>query len=322
MLIAENVEDGETSGAGDRIAAEGREKFHAVGEGRRDFGSGDDSGKRKGVADRLAKDHDVRNDLLRFKSPKVSAQAAKTDLNFVGYADAAVCANVVVNFSEIIRRKDDLAGNAGKSFRDVSGNAPPIPFQRREDFGDVSGVFFAQVRFAATIETAVVVGDGSDVDPGLSAAPTGPIEFVRADVDERVGVAMVGVLQDQDIFTASVSASDAESEFVGFATGIDEIADAERRGKERSEALGVTIGVVVEIARVGVEDGELVLYGANDTRMRVADEGDIIVDVEKSAASVVEEILLRAANDFQGMSVGDAQISAEEGAAGGEGFVE
>ena len=61
-------------------------------------------------------------------------------------------------------------------------------------------------------------------------------------------------------------AGDAESKFIGFAAGVDEVADAERRGKERSEALGVTIGVVVEIAGVGVEDGELVLDGANDAR--------------------------------------------------------
>ena len=76
-------------------------------------------------------------------------------------------------------------------------------------------------------------------------------------------------------------ARDAEGEFIGFAAGIDEVADAERLRKERSEALGVTIGVVVEIAGVGVEDGELVLDGANDAWMGVADERNIIVDVEE-----------------------------------------
>lgn len=73
VLVAENVEDRETSGAGNRIAAEGREKFHTVGERRGDFWSGDDSGERKGVADGFAEDHDVRNDLLRFESPKMKA---------------------------------------------------------------------------------------------------------------------------------------------------------------------------------------------------------------------------------------------------------
>jgi len=119
-----------------------------------------------------------------------------------------------------------------------------------------------------------------------------------------------------------VRAGHAERKFIGFATGVDEVADAERCGKERSEALGVTIGVVVEIAGVGVEDGELVLDGANDARMGVADERNIIVDVEERPAGVVKEIFLPAANDFQGTGVGDAEIFAEEGAAIGEGFVE
>ena len=78
----------------------------------------------------------------------------------------------------------------------------------------------------------------------------------------------------------------------------------------------------MEIAGVGVEDGELVLDGANDARMGVADERNIIVDVEEGPAGVVKEILLPATNDFQGMGVGDAEIFAEEGAASGKGFVE
>jgi hypothetical protein len=199
-----------------------------------------------------------------------------------------------------------LAGNAGKSFGNVPGNAPPFAFQRREDFGDVGGILFSEVGFAAAVQTTIIVGYGSDVNPGLLTASAGPIEFVRADVNERVGVAVVGVLEDQNILAAGVRAGDAEREFVGLAAGIDEVADAEWRGEKRSEALGITIGVVVEIARVGVEDAELILDGANDASMRVSDEGNIIVDVEESAAGVVEEILLPAANDFQRMGVGDA----------------
>jgi hypothetical protein len=78
----------------------------------------------------------------------------------------------------------------------------------------------------------------------------------------------------------------------------------------------------VEIARVGVEDGELILHGANDARMRMADEWDIIVDVEEGTTGVVEEILLPAANDFERVRVRDAEIFAEQGAASGEGFFE
>lgn len=73
VFVAEDVEYRETGGAGDGVAAKGGEKFHAVGEGCGDFRSGDDGSKRKSVADGFAKDHDLRNGLLRFESPKVSA---------------------------------------------------------------------------------------------------------------------------------------------------------------------------------------------------------------------------------------------------------
>ncbi len=72
-LVAENVKDRKAGGASDGIAAKSREKLHAVSEGRGDFRSGDDGGKRKGVADRFAEDHNVGNHVLRFESPKMSA---------------------------------------------------------------------------------------------------------------------------------------------------------------------------------------------------------------------------------------------------------
>jgi hypothetical protein len=37
LFIANNVEDGQANGAGNRIAAEGIEVFHAIGERRRNF---------------------------------------------------------------------------------------------------------------------------------------------------------------------------------------------------------------------------------------------------------------------------------------------
>jgi hypothetical protein len=37
-------------------------------------------------------------------------------------------ANVFVNFGEVVGREGDLSSNAGKSFRNVRGNAPPFPF--------------------------------------------------------------------------------------------------------------------------------------------------------------------------------------------------
>ena len=208
-----------------------------------------------------------------------------------------------------------MAGNAGKRFRDVRCNAPPFFFQRSQNFADVGSILFSEVRFAATIQTTIIVGDWRDVNPRLLSASPGSIEFVRTDIDERVGMPVVSVLEHNNIFAAGVRAGDTQREFVGFAARIYEVADAQRRRKKRSEPLGVTIGVVVQIACVGVEDGYLVLHSANYPRMRVTDERNVIVDVQKSATGVIEKILPPAANDFQWMAVRDAEIFAQQRAA-------
>jgi hypothetical protein len=72
-LVAKNIEDSKSGRTSDGIAAKGRKKLHAVGERAGDFGSGDDGGERKCVADGLTEYDDIWNDLLRFKSPKMSA---------------------------------------------------------------------------------------------------------------------------------------------------------------------------------------------------------------------------------------------------------
>ncbi len=66
------------------------------------------------------------------------------------------------------------------------------------------------------------------MDPRFAAAASGAIKFVRADVDERGGVAVVGVFEDDHVFAAGVCAGQAQREFVRFAAGIHEIADAQR----------------------------------------------------------------------------------------------
>ncbi len=78
----------------------------------------------------------------------------------------------------------------------------------------------------------------------------------------------------------------------------------------------------MEIARVGVEESELLLHRSDDARVRVADKRNVVVDVEEGAAGVVVKILAPASNDLERMAVGNAEIPAEELLSGGERGVE
>src|SRR2546427_12212651 len=85
----ENIEHGQSRSAGHRIAAKGAEEFHPVVEGSGDFPRRDHCRQRKRIADGLAQNDDVRNNILRFKTPEVCAETPKAGLHFIGNADSA-----------------------------------------------------------------------------------------------------------------------------------------------------------------------------------------------------------------------------------------
>ena len=123
FVFAQHIEHGQTCGARNGIAAEGTEKFHAVGEEVGDFRGGDDGGQREGIPDGFAEHDDVRDDVLSFESPEMGAETAEADLHFVGDADAAGGADVKRKPSvEIAWRKNNLSGDAGRSLGEECGD--------------------------------------------------------------------------------------------------------------------------------------------------------------------------------------------------------
>ena len=98
MFIAQNVEHGKSGSTSDRVTAERAEKLYGFAEGSSDLRGGDYGRQRKSVADGFAEDNDVGNNALRLETPEMRAEAAKTDLNFIGDADTAKGAHVFVDF--------------------------------------------------------------------------------------------------------------------------------------------------------------------------------------------------------------------------------
>lgn len=76
--------------------------------------------------------------------------------------------------------------------------------------------------------------------------------------------------------------------------------------------------VVMEIAGVGVKERELLLHGNDNARMRMADERDVVVNVEIGTAGFVVKALAPATHDFERVIVRDAEIWAEQFFALGE----
>jgi len=191
-----------------------------------------------------------------------------------------------------------LSPDAGQCLRDIRGDFAPFPFCLFKDFTDVRGIFLADFGFATPIQPAIVIGDWRNVHPGLLTASTYAVELVWADVDECVGVAVICVLEDDDVFAASVRAGEAESKLVRLAAGVEEVANLKWRRQQFGETFRVAEDIVVEIARVGVEQRKLLLSGGDNTRVGMADEWDVVVGVEVSAACLVVKILAPGADNF------------------------
>src|SRR5262245_6743821 len=155
-FISQHVEDGQAHRAGNWIATEGAEKFHSIVECVRDFAPCDNCSEGKGIADRLTEHNDVRHGMLRFESPEVRAEPAETDLYFVGDADAACCADVTIDFGQIVRRKNDLPADTGKRFGNI-GWPLALRLQCAAGLADMCCVSSAKLAFASAMDPAIVV---------------------------------------------------------------------------------------------------------------------------------------------------------------------
>ena len=145
--------------------------------------------------------------------------------------------------------------------------------------------------------------------------PAGAIKFIGADVNQRVRVTVVGVLQNDNVLAAGMGTGKPKRQFIGLAAGIYEEADAQRFREQSRQALSVAIHVIVQIASVGIEQRKLLLRGFDDARMTVPDKRHVVVHVEIGAACVVIEMLHPTAHNFEWMPVRDAQVFAKQGLA-------
>src|SRR5215470_17600925 len=97
FLIAKHVQHREPGCATDGIPAKCAEELHTVGKGSGNFRRGHDPRERKRVPDGLAKNHNIRNNALRFEAPKVGTETPETNLYFVCDAYSAGPAHMPIN---------------------------------------------------------------------------------------------------------------------------------------------------------------------------------------------------------------------------------
>src|SRR5258707_3925570 len=114
-----------------------------------------------------------------------------------------------VCFGKVILRKSDLSTDARQSFRDKRGPAP-ARLHLFANFADVLRVLRPQFGFAAAIESAVIICKRCDVYPGLFPSPARTIKFIRADINQRVGMTVICVLENNYVFAPRVGSRQSQ----------------------------------------------------------------------------------------------------------------
>ena len=319
-LVAQDVEDGQADRAGDRIAAVRVEILHSVGERCGDLGGRDHRAERVAVADRLSQRHDVGHDALGLESPDVRPDPAESHLHLVGHADPARQPDVRVGLAEISFGQLDLAGAARKGFAVERGDLPALAPGVLDGFGHVAGVLLRGVGIVPAVAAAVEVGEGDRVDVVRRPGAAGPVELVGAEVDQRAQVSVIRGLHDDDVRGARIGPGHPQRQVVGLAAAVHEETDTERLREEAREPVRVPDEVLMEIARVGIEDRGLLLRRPDHAGMAVAHVRDVVRRVQVDPARVVIEVLLPSPDDVKRFIVGEAQRRPQRPAADLEDF--
>jgi hypothetical protein len=136
---------------------------------------------------------------------------------------------------------------------------------------------------------------------------TGPLELVRADLDEVVGVAVVPPVEGNDIVASGDRARHAQRQLVGLAARIDEIDDAERVRQRRSEPFRVVEDRGVQVPGVGVEHPRLVGQRGHHARVGVTDVAHVVHSIDVLTTRVVDQTGSVATDDRERSRVAQAE---------------
>src|SRR5215469_4579610 len=111
----------------------------------------------------------------------------------------------------------------------------------------MASILGAEVEFSPSVNAAVVVGNRRHVNPGFATLATGAIKLIGADVDQRVGVAVICMLWNDDVIELGVRPRQAEGKFVRLAPRIHEITNLEWLGQSLRKPFCVTNDIVMQV---------------------------------------------------------------------------
>lgn len=193
------------------------EELHTVVEGIGDGRRRHDRSERMAVAHRLTHDHDVRHDALGLKRPEMHAESAIACLHLVGDTKPSGSTDVAIDLGEIARRRHELATHARTRLGDERGQMDTGTFKTLDDVAHGGSIVDAGTRIILLVAAAIDIGNRRRMDPVRRAGAARPRVLVRANVDQRVRVSVIGRFENDRVAPAGVCPCQAQGQLVRLA---------------------------------------------------------------------------------------------------------
>jgi len=178
------------------------------------------------IADGFSQGNDIWHDALGFKGPEMGTHSAESHLDFIGDAQSPCGAHLFEGRRHVVVRQYHLPATPEYAFADERRRAGSLSRDLSDDLTHIARIALARFRIRAFVGTAVSAGHGNLVGPCRRTLTTGTIMFIGTDVNEALGVAMVGPVQHDDVFCLCIGSGHSQCQLIGFTAGADKETDA------------------------------------------------------------------------------------------------
>jgi len=123
--------------------------------------------------------------------------------------------NKTKGFLKILIRQYQLAATAQYTLAYKSGRGLIFRLYGFDCIFDISGIASARIRARAFVRPAITVRHHHLMDPRRRPFPPGAVVLVRADIDQRLGIAVIGAIHCNYVVPPRIGSSHAKCQFIG-----------------------------------------------------------------------------------------------------------
>ena len=250
------------------------------------------------VAHRLTHRHDIGYETVRLVTPPVRAGSAEPGLHLIRNEQRPGSTDLLRNRRKEAARRFNHAGTRHDRIDDKRGGTHAATGQRCERL--VDGLRISYAGIVAAMRAAINVRGRNRHDV---VGHLGGRDILDGNFIGRLRITVVRIIGNDEPGAAGAGTRNTHRELVRFAAGAAEHHRVELVGKLSRQPFRVIQNIVVQVARVRIEERCLFRQRLDDMRMTMADMRYVVVHVQVLAAGAVVQPAAFATHDVHRLVV-------------------